>query len=221
VIQRTLRILVVEDQPLFKQMLDVLITSVPNFELVASVDRASAAGLIDARSIDVALLDLGLPDGDGISLGRRLRADNPRMGVVLLSASNNMHALLELPYAETAGWSYLSKLSCLSAAHLVRALRRSAAGESVLDPELVQQREFHDHGPLASLTPRQRQVVALVAEGLTNTAIAAELGLSRKSVDAHLNMAYTVLGIHSDGHRNPRVEVVRVFLRHTSHQAVS
>lgn len=211
-----LRVLVVEDQPLFRQMLRVLLSSVRDFDLVADVESVAAAAEIDATQVDVALLDLRLPHGDGLSLGRALRRENPRLGVVLLSASDSMHALLELPSSEAAGWSYLSKHSSLSAPALVHAIRRTAEGHSVLDPSLRRGREIRDGGPLGKLTRRQRHVIALVADGLTNTAIAEELGISAKSVDAHLNSAYTALGLRQNGRRNPRVEAVRAFLMHTA-----
>ena len=83
-----LRVAVVEDQPLYRQMLAMLLASVDGLTVVAEYDSATAAEDLDARSVDVALLDLRLGDGDGMTLGRELRRRNPRLGVLLLSASD-------------------------------------------------------------------------------------------------------------------------------------
>jgi DNA-binding NarL/FixJ family response regulator len=210
------RIMVVEDQPLYRQMLTMLLSGIPDLELVGAYESAADARTVDAAAVDVALLDLHLPDGDGMSVGRALRAANPRIGIVLLSASDQMHTLLELPRAEADGWSYLSKTSSLGAAALLHAIRQSSQGRSVLDPAIRAERDIRADGPLAALSRRQREVLALVADGLTNTAIAERLALSSRSVDAHLAAVYAALGIHADGDRNPRVDAVRAFLAHTA-----
>jgi len=211
------RVAVVEDQPLYREMLAVLLSSVPGLRLgPVCADAASARADIDATEVDVALLDLRLPDGDGLTVGRELRRANPAIGLVLLSGADSMHALLELPQAESAGWSYLSKTSSLSAGSLVHAIRRTARGHSVLDPALAGRRRVRSDGPLASLSPRQREVLALIAQGLTNAGIAEQLTLSTRSVDAHVNAIYAELGIQSAGSRNPRVAAVRAYLADTT-----
>jgi DNA-binding NarL/FixJ family response regulator len=210
------RVSVVEDQPLYRQMLALLLSSVHGIRLGAVCAGAAAAlAEIDAAATDVALLDLRLPDGDGLAVGRELRRRNPDIGLIILSASDSMQALLEVPQAESRGWSYLSKTSSLSASALVHAIRRTAKGHSVLDPELAQRRRARVEGALAPLSPRQREVLALVAQGLTNSAIAERLGLSTRSVDAHVNAIYAELGIHGEGGVNPRVAAVRVYLSET------
>lgn len=210
------RVSVVEDQPLYRQMLALLLSSVHGIRLGAvCADAASALTEIDAEATDVALLDLRLPDGDGLAVGRALRRRNPRIGLILLSGADSMHALLEVPRAESPGWSYLSKSSSLSAASLVHAIRRTAKGHAVLDPELARRRRARAQGALAPLSPRQREVLALVAQGLTNSTIAERLGLSTRSVDAHVNAIYAELGITSEGGINPRVAAVRAYLSET------
>lgn len=211
-----LNVMVVEDQPLFREMLAVLLAEQAGLRVAAVAHNAERARLADARALDVALLDLRLPDGDGIGLGRELRRRRPGLGVLILSASDSISTLLEVPGAEAAGWGFLSKNSSLSASALVYAIRAVAAGRAVLDPAIRAQREIRRNSPLARLSARQREVVALVAEGLTNAAIAARLGISPRSVDAHLNAAYGVLGIPATRDRNPRVEAVRSYLEHTT-----
>ncbi|MBF4561470.1 response regulator transcription factor [Microbacterium sp. VKM Ac-2870] len=214
--QPIVNVMVVEDQPLFREMLAVLLGEQNGLRVAAVAHSAEGARLVDARALDVALLDLRLPDGDGIGLGRELRRRHPTLGVLILSASDSISTLLEVPGGEAAGWGFLSKNSSLSASALVYAIRAVAAGRAVLDPAIRAQREIRRNSPLARLSARQREVVALVAEGLTNAAIAARLGISPRSVDAHLNAAYGVLGIPATRERNPRVEAVRSYLEHTT-----
>ena len=137
-------------------------------------------------------------------------------GILVLSASDSISTLLEVPGSEAAGWGFLSKNSSLSASALVYAIRAVAAGRTVLDPAIRAQREIRRNSPLTRLSRRQREVVALVAEGVTNAAIAARLGISPRSVDTHLNAAYGLLGIPASRERNPRVEAVRSYLQHTT-----
>jgi len=213
---RDIRVAVVEDQPLYRQMLATLIATSDGFAVAGEYETAAAASEADARAIDVALLDLRLGDGDGLTVGRRLRQRNPRMGALLLSASDSTHVLLDIPRPEAQGWGYLSKTSSLSAPALLWAIRAVAEGRNVLDPEIRARREIRQQSPLATLSPRQREVLGLVAEGLTNAAIAEELGLSPRSIDAHLNAVYAELGIQARQDRNPRVEAVRAYLSYTA-----
>lgn len=211
-----LDVMVVEDQPLFREMLAVLLSDQNGLHVAAVASSAESARRVDIRTLDVALLDLRLPDGDGIRLGRELRQRRPRLGILVLSASDSISTLLEVPGSEAAGWGFLSKNSSLSASALVYAIRAVAAGRTVLDPAIRAQREVRRNSPLSRLSRRQREVVALVADGLTNAAIADRLGISPRSVDAHLNAAYGLLGIPASRERNPRVEAVRSYLRHTT-----
>ncbi|WP_460772499.1 response regulator [Microbacterium sp. GXF7504] len=213
---RDLRVVVVEDQPLYRQMLVMLIAGAEGLTVVGEYENAAATADLDGRSVDVALLDLRLGDGDGLTVGRRLRQRNPRLGALLLSASDSTHVLLDIPQPEAHGWGYLSKTSSLSAPALLWAIRAVAEGRTVLDPAIRARREVRRQSPLASLSVRQREVLGLVAEGYTNAAIAEELGLSPRSVDAHLNAVYAGLGIQAHQDRNPRVEAVRAYLEYTA-----
>jgi len=210
-----LRIALVEDQPLYRDMLVGLLRAVPDFDLV--VAAGSAAETADfPRDLDVALLDITLPDGDGIEVGRRLQERQSSLSVVLLSAVDRLNTLLDVPEEQRRRWSYLSKTSALSAPSLVSALRASAGGRSVLDRELVERRRARPRGRLAALSTRQFEVLTLLAEGLTNTAIARRLNLADRSVDNHVNAVYSALGLGGDAERNPRVSAVRIFLEESA-----
>lgn len=210
-----LRIALVEDQPLYRDMLAGLLRAVPDFDLVAAVSSAAEAADFP-RDLDVALLDITLPDGDGLQLGRTLQRARPDLSIVLLSAVDRLTALLEIPEDQRRRWSYLSKTSALSATSLLSAIRASAAGRSVLDRELVERRRARPRGRLAALSARQFEVLSLLAEGLTNTAIARRLELADRSVDNHVNAVYGALGLGGDAERNPRVSAVRIFLEESA-----
>lgn len=203
-----LRVALVEDQPLFQEMLQHLLGSVPGFRVRAAGSIAEAS-VWDPHEFDVALLDFELPDGTGLELGRKLQRVNPQIGIVLLSAVDRVQTLLEL--GERERWSYLSKTSATSAGDLVRAVKAAAAGRFIIDPQIITRRRPRSGSRLAALSPRQYEVLELLAEGLTNQAIAGHLGLAVNSVNNHVNAVYSALGL-ADLTRNPRVSAVRVFL---------
>lgn len=212
-----LRVAIVEDQPLFRGMLEQLLRSTEGFEVVASLGSvAEARRAIRPESIDVLLLDIELPDGNGFGLGLSLRAAHPRLGVVLLSSHDVMELLLGLPDAQRSGWSYLSKTSSTSPAILLRALRASAAGDGILDPELIHRTAPRKDSPLAALSPRQFHALRLLVQGLSNTAIAEEMGISPHSVDNLLNAIYGILGVRSDSSVNARVAAALLMIEHGS-----
>jgi len=211
---RALRIGVLEDQPLYREMLQHLLLAFRGAKVVTAADCNTALSSWDARNLDVALLDVELPDGNGIDVGRELRSRNPDLGIVLLSAVDRSRALLELDDAERARWSYLSKRSSTSAAVLIRAIRASAEGRSMLDPEVIAKSRVRAGGQLEALSSRQFEVLELLAEGLSNQAIAERLGLALNSANNHVNAIYATLGIER-GEINPRVVAVRLFLEET------
>lgn len=212
----------VEDQALFRQLLVTALDSAPVISVVAAAaDVASARRTLreenaGVKSIDVALLDVQLGDGSGIDLGIELRAANPALGIVLLSATDSLDVLLDLPRTLTQGWSYLSKTSALSLPALLRAIEVSAEGRSVFDPELVARRRPRRGTGLARLSTRQYEVLRLLAEGLSNAGIAGRLGLAPRSVDNHIAGIYAELGLASGGVVNPRVAAALRFLEESS-----
>lgn len=206
---------VVEDQPLFRTMLSDLIAASPELRLVAAAgDVREASAAIEPREIDVALLDIDLPDGNGFELGRELRRRRSDLGIVLLSAHDMMETLLGLSPTQRAGWSYLSKTSATSREGLVHALRTSAEGGSVLDPSLLAARVPRRGTRLGALTPRQYAAARHVAAGLANDAIAREMGISAHSVDNLLNAVYSTLGVREQPDINPRVATALAIVEH-------
>lgn len=198
-------------------MLTSLLRTVPGVhEVVEASSATQARERLRARELDVAIVDIELGDGDGIELGRELRAANADLSIVLLSAVDAMHRFLRLDRSEVRGWSYLSKSSSLSVTALLAVIRATTEGRTVLDPALVAARTARRNSPVASLSRRQYEVLAALSSGLTNAAIAERLGIAVRSVDNHVNALYSALGLRSDGARNPRVEATLLFLEHTA-----
>ena len=167
---------------------------------------------------DAAIVDIRMPPthtDEGLVATQRIRADHPDVGVLLLSQyvepSYAMRLLEEHP--ERVG--YLLKQRVFDVAILVDALRRIADGETVVDPTIVarlfgrQRRQ----DPLAELTAREREVLALVAEGLSNRAIASRLVVTERTVEAHVTQIFLKLGLDVDPDSHRRVRAVLAYLR--------
>lgn len=210
------RVAVVEDQPLFRSMLEHTLACTPGLQVVASVGTVTEAlQRVTPEHVDVAVMDIDLPDGNGIALGVTLRRRHPRLGILLLSAHDAMDLLLDLPGDVAAGWSYLSKTSGTSEEVLVAAVRAAAVGETVLDPALLARMAPRAGSDVARLTDRQYEVLRLLAQGLSNAGIGERLGITEKSVQNHVNAIYATLGIDVDPQRNPRVSAALRLLEET------
>ena len=201
-----LRVAVVEDQPLFRSMLERTIGGAPGLQVVLAVGTvAEARRDLTPGTADVVVLDIDLPDGNGIALGVVLRRQQPHLGILLLSAHDAMDLLLDLPPDVAHGWGYLSKTSSTSEGTLYHAVRAAAAGHTVLDPALVSKVSPRAGSDVARLTQRQYEVLRLLASGLSNAGIAERLGITEKSVQNHVYAVYATLGIDADPAHNPRV----------------
>lgn len=204
--EKAIRVAVVEDQTLFRSLLDHIITTTDGLELAASCGTATQARtLITPGSVDVALLDVDLPDGNGIALGVMLCRADPAINIVLLSAQDAIGLMLDLPKGIAGTWSYLSKTSTNDSGALVHAIKVAATGGSTLDPALLRRMRPRAGTKVAELTSRQYSVLRLLASGLSNAGIARELEITEKSVQNHVNAVYATLGIDASPERNPRV----------------
>ena len=211
-----LRVAIVEDQPLFRSMLEHTLSGTAGLQVVAAVGTATeAARVLRPGTVDCVILDIDLPDGNGIALGVTLRRSTPTLGILLLSAHDAMDLLLDLPADVAAGWGYLSKTSSTSEEVLVNAVRAAAVGETVLDPALLARMTPRAGSDVARLTDRQYEVLRLLAAGLSNAGIGDRLGITEKSVQNHVNGMYATLGIDADPQRNPRVSAALRLLEET------
>lgn len=211
-----IRIGIVEDQPLFRSMLELTLGAEPGIRVVAAVATVAEANrLLRPGSIDVVVMDIDLPDGNGIALGVTMRRKEPGLGILLLSAHDAMDLLLDLPADVATGWSYLSKTSSTSSAALAAAVRASARGETTLDPALLDRMTPRAGSDVARLTDRQYAVLRHLAQGMSNVGIGTHLGITEKSVQNHINSIYAGLRIDADPARNPRVSAALRLIEET------
>lgn len=196
---QTVRVLIVDDHEVLAASLAQALEAEPDLHVVGlagTIERAAL--LIPSEAPDVLLLDHRLPDGDGVAAIPRLRALRPSMAVVVLTASAAEHVLVAAIEAGVAG--FVSKSRGLG--ELTSAVRAAAAGEAVISPEMLSRLlpRFHrgrSGAAQAALTERERDVLALVAEGLTNAAIAERLTVSVHTVRNHVANLSAKLGASS------------------------
>src|SRR3712207_6307982 len=165
-----LRVILVEDENLFRDLLRAALSQHARLEVVGAFpDGPSAVEAAARLKPDVALLDIELgSDINGIQVGMLLRRQMPNIGIVLLSNQSSPRVLASFPAESVSGWSYLLKGSVRDVTSLERAIEGAAAGFMVLDPPLVNARRARSGGAIDRLTPRQREILSLVAQGYTN-----------------------------------------------------
>ncbi len=213
-----MRVVVAEDTMLTREGIVRLLEDA-GVEVVGQVEDGDAVvRKVAATKADVAIVDIRMPPthtDEGLVAAQRIRADHPAVGVLVLSQyvepSYAMRLLEEHP--EKVG--YLLKERVFDVAVLIDALRRIDEGETVIDPtivsRLVGRRRRED--PLAELTQREREVLSLVAEGMSNRAIAARLYVTERTVEAHIKQIFLKLGLAESRDRHRRVLAVLAFLR--------
>ena len=167
---------------------------------------------------DVAITDIRMPPthtDEGLVAAQRIRAEYPGIGVLVLSQYVEPSYAMRLIEEHPERVGYLLKERVFDVAILVDALRRLADGETVIDPTIVSRllgrRRRQD--PLAELTQREREVLTLVAEGLSNRAIAARLFVTERTVEAHIKQVFLKLNLSKSRDQHRRVLAVLAFLR--------
>ncbi len=213
--RNTISILIVEDEGLYRDMLKISLSSFPNLRVVGAVaDGTEAIRVARELRPDVVLMDIELgTEPNGIETGRLIREELPKLGIVILSMHRDKQYIGSLSLQEAAGWSYLLKQSVGNTAALGRAIEGSAAGFVVLDPEVVRGMTPRQGSLSSRLTPRQLEVLALMAQGYNNTAIAEKLVLGSKSVENYINAIYQELNIDPDERVHPRVYSVLSYIQ--------
>jgi DNA-binding NarL/FixJ family response regulator len=184
--------------------------------LAASPDELRAA--VAEHPPDVAIIDVRMPPtytDEGLRAAQQLRASHPGIAIVILSqhveAGMATRVLAETP----ARLGYLLKDRVSDLQEFAGTLRRVAAGGAALDPEVVSAllRAGDARGPLAALSEREREVLALVAEGRSNKAIAERLGVSLRAVQKHVTSVFSSLGLEHADDDNRRILAVLAYLR--------
>ena len=211
-----LRVVVADDSVLLREgLVRVLIEA--GHEVVGSFGDADAllaeVGVLDP---DLAVLDVRMPPtfrDEGVRAAIRLRSLVPRAGILLLSQYVEVAYAQELLGSGTGGVGYLLKDRVASLDELVDAIDRIADGGTVLDPEVVAQLIGRRNDPLASLTPREREVLQLMAEGRTNTAIAEALFIGVGAVEKNVTAIFGKLSLEDSGIDHRRVLAVLAWLQ--------
>jgi len=213
-----MRVVVADDVMLTRQGIVRLLREA-GVEVVAEAE--DAAGLLREVRLarpDVALVDIRMPPthtDEGLVAAQTIRADHPQVGVLVLSQyvepSYAMRLIQEYP--ERVG--YLLKDRVLDIATVVDALRRIGDGETVIDPTIVSRlvRRRRREDPLATLSVREQQVLGLIAEGMSNRAIAARLYVTERTVEAHVTQIFQKLHLPESADQHRRVLAVLAFLR--------
>jgi len=209
-----MRLVIGEDSVLFREGLVRLLADAGHDVVAAVGDAESMEAAVRDLSPAVVIADIRMPPqlaSDGARAAARIRADRPDVGILLLSQHIELRECLDL--IGTPGFGYLLKDRVLHLADFQDALHRVANGGSAIDPEIVRSLvAARTSSALDSLTPREREVLSLVAQGHSNGAIAATLFLSERTVMAHMHAVLTKLDLVDDGTTHRRVLAVVTYL---------
>ena len=189
-----IRVLLADDHAVVRSGLTQLLATVEDVEVVgAAADGAEAVDLALAERPDVVLMDLSMPVMDGIEAIRRVRDRDPEARIVVLTSFSDRERILDALDAGAIG--YLLKDA--EPDELIRGVRAAAAGEAPLAPKAASAVLTARAGqrPVAEMTPREREVLGLLARGRANKQIARELGISEKTVKAHLTRVFESIGV--------------------------
>jgi DNA-binding NarL/FixJ family response regulator len=189
-----IRVVVVDDHTIVRDGLARLLGADPELEVVgAAGDGEAAVALCVSEQPDVALMDLSMPGMGGVDATRLIGAQTPAVQVIVLTSFVDRERVVDALNAGAIGYV----LKDAEPEELIRAIHAAARGESPLDPRAARAMlsASRTPGPLELLTEREREVLALVAEGLPNKQIGRRLGISDKTVKAHLTSAFRAIGV--------------------------
>ncbi|MEU8801317.1 response regulator transcription factor [Spirillospora sp. NPDC048819] len=193
-----IRVFLVDDHEVVRRGVAALLSAEDDIEIAGEAGNAAQAlARIPASRPDVAVLDVRLPDGDGVSVCRELRSQMPDLACLMLTSYDDEDALFEAVMAGAAGYV----LKQIHGSDLVGAVRTVAAGQSLLDPRSTARmlRRLRDRqeerDPLKGLTEQERNILELIGEGLTNRQIGERLFLAEKTVKNYISNLFAKLGM--------------------------
>ena len=215
---RQIRVVVGEDQPIVREGI-VHVLQDSGFEVVGTAENArDLVRITGAQRPDVVVTDIQMPPDntdDGLRAALEIRATVPSVGVLVLSQFLEDRYAMDLVADSAEGVGYLLKENISDLSMFTEAVRRVASGGSALDPNVVARLVGRKRkaGPLDNLTPRERDVLALVAEGRSNAGVAQELVVSVAAVERHVTSIFDKLGLHQSPEQHRRVLAVLKYLR--------
>ena len=213
-----MRVVIADDAVLLREGLVRLVEENGCTVVAAVGDGPSLVGAIVEHRPDVSIVDVRMPPthtDEGLRAAHRIRAEHPGTGVLVLSQYVDEGYALDLLSESTEGTGYLLKDRVADVDALADAVRRVATGGSALDPEVVAMllgRRRRDD-PLAALTPREREVLGLMAEGRSNAAIAEALVVTERAVEKHVTSIFSKLDLPPTVEDHRRVLAVLAYLR--------
>ena len=216
--QRQTRVLVGEDQPFVREGI-VHVLHEAGFDVVGTAANArDLVRMAGARGPDVVIADIQMPPDhadDGLRAALEIRASRPGVGVLVLSQFLEDSYVFDLVADGAQGVGYMLKEKVGDLALFTDAVRRIADGGSALDPDVVARLVGRKRkaSPLEKLTPRDRQVLALIAEGRSNVGVARELVITVAAVERHVTSIFDKLGLHHSPDQHRRVLAVLKYLR--------
>jgi DNA-binding NarL/FixJ family response regulator len=215
---RPVRIVLADDAILLREALAGALAAA-GFQVVGqAADVEGLIALVEREQPDVVVVDVRMPPShttEGLEAARQIRSTHPRIAILVLSQYVETRYAVDLLREDPAGIGYLLKDRVTRVADLAEAVRRVAAGGSVIDPEVVARLlgRRRVHSPLDELTSREREILGLMAEGRSNQAIADRLVVELKTVEGHVRAIFSKLGLEPTAEDHRRVLAVLAFLR--------
>ena len=213
-----IRVLLADDAVLLREALAAALDAA-GFDVVGQAgDVPGLLAGVERRRPDVVVVDVRMPPShttEGLEAARSIRARHPGIAILVLSQYVETRYAVDLIRDDPSGVGYLLKDRVTRVADLADAVRRVAAGGSVIDPEVVARLigRPRSHSPLDELTRREREILGLMAEGRTNAAIADRLTLELKTVEGHVRTIFSKLGLEPATEDHRRVLAVLAYLR--------
>jgi DNA-binding NarL/FixJ family response regulator len=213
-------VMLADDSYLIREGLAQLLGLACGVQLVSRHgDPDALLAAVDADPPDVVIVDVRMPPtfiDEGLRVAEQLRRTHPKIGVLVLSQQCTAHGAARLLAGGAAGRGYLMKDRIHDLSHLLSAIEGVAAGECRVDPELIDSlvavRQNRRRGPFDALTPRQREILAAIAAGKSNLAIARAFDITQGAVEKHVNEIFTRLGIANDEQVSRRVHAALLYL---------
>jgi DNA-binding NarL/FixJ family response regulator len=210
------RVVVVEDDTLLREGLAALLRSEGMDVVATSGEATHLQRLVGKHDAELAIVDVRMPPtwtDEGLRAAIEVRRQRAGFPVLVLSAHVETRYASELLADGAGGVGYLLKERVGAVAEFLRAAHRVAAGETVLDPDVVSTLMRRGRSPLASLTPRERDVLELIAQGDRNGEIAAKLHVTETAINKHVGNIFSKLGLFAEDAGHRRVRAVLTYLR--------